>query len=408
MELRIDKNIFNDKFFPFLFDYSQRYNIYYGGRGSGKSYFVIDKLVIKALKDKRKVLFIRKTAASLKDSLYTMVLESLEKLKIKQLCIISKSTYTITLPNGSVFLFKGLDDSEKAKGIAGITDIFIDEASDITYEDFNALDKSLRHATAKGQQIYLAFNPVSKQNWVYWYWFKDGNKPDTFYLHSTYKDNRFVPQAFIDSLEYTKTVNPQRYIIEALGEFASLDKLVYPSFAIEDFNPADIKGGKYQFGLDFGFANDEAAFIANVVDEANRKVYIYDEFYEKELTNDKIAALLIYKGYGKAEIYCDNEPKSIVELRRCGIERAKPAIKGSDSVNFGIQRVQQYQIIVSPKCENTIIELQNYSYVKDKSTGEYTNKPIDKFNHLCDALRYSFGDIRGSRLKVMSKSALGL
>lgn len=408
INLRIDRRLFNKAFLPFLFDYSKRYNIYYGGRSSGKSYFIVDKLVIKALNQKRKILFIRKTAASLQHSSYQMVLDTIDKFKIKPLCTINKSTYTITLSNGSVFLFKGLDDGEKAKGIVGLTDIFIDEANQLSFEEFNALDKTLRHATAPDQQIYLAYNPVSKVNWVYKVWHEKGERPNTFYMHSTYLDNKFTPQSTIDSYELTKTINPTLYKIEALGEFASLDRLVFENWKESDAQPPST--AKLMCGLDFGYVNDATAFIAAYLDEEDKKIYVTDEHYQHAMLNDAIANMIKYKGYGKELIIADSaEQKSIEEIKRQGVTRIKAATKGKGSILQGIQKLQQYEILVNPKCKWLITEFQNYSWKKDKASNEYINEPNDDFNHCIDALRYSLQCIENVRkVGTLSKASLGL
>jgi phage terminase large subunit len=374
-----------------------------------KVIFIVDKLVIKALNSNRKVLFLRKTAASLKDSVYQMVLDSLEKFKIKHLCKINKSTYTIELPNGSIFLFKGLDDGEKAKGIVGLTDIYIDEANQLSFEEFNALDKTLRHATAADQQIYLAYNPVSKVNWVYRYWHASGEQPNTFYMHSTYRDNKFLPQSYIDSIERLKDINPQLYKIEGLGEFCSLDKLIFNNYEIKDFDIQPPHNMKLLCGLDFGYVNDASAFVISFLNEEKKVIYIVDEHYQHAMLNNDIASMITYKGYAKELIIADSaEQKSIEEIKQAGIRRISPAAKGQGSILQGIQKLQQYKIYVSPKCGNIITEFQNYSWKKDKQSGEYTNTPIDDYNHCIDALRYSLQCVNNNKLKTLNKAALGL
>ena len=405
--MQIDIKV-NPAFLPYLRDYSHRFSVYWGGRGSGKSYFLADKLVIKALEDKRRILFLRKYGVDIKDSAWLLITDALSKFGILPYCKVNLSTQTIKMPNGSVLLFRGLDNPERAKGLQNITDIWIDESNQLTYEEFDALDKSLRHTTAQGQEIILSFNPVSKTNWVYQYWFADGDKPNTFYHHSTYRDNKFLPQPYIDSLKQLRETNPTLYAIVAEGQFASLDKLVYSNFVVMDFEHSDING-TYIYGLDFGYTNDETAFICVKVDTEHKTIYIFEEFYEKGKTNDGIAQMIKYRGYSKEVIIADSsEPKSIEEIKRHGILRIKGAVKGAGSVNQGIQQIQQYKLVVHPSCTNTITELQSYSWKKDRSTGEYTNQPQDSFNHLLDALRYAMQTINaGGKLKTMPKSIFG-
>ena len=407
INLNLSRKIFNDAYYPSLFDYSCRYEIYYGGAGSGKSYFIAQKLVIKALSTCRKVLVVRKVMATQKDSCWQLILDTLTKFKILGLCKVNKSTFTIELPNGSVLLFKGLDDKEKIKSIVGITDIWCEEATELLEEDVEQLDLRLR-ADSTNLQMIFSFNPVSKVNWVYKRWFeKDELAADTKIIKTTYKDNRFLPQEYVDALEKMKETNFTYWNIYANGEFCSLDKLIFTNWVIgENEPPANLP---LLIGLDFGYVNDATAMVVSRIDEQNKIIYVVDELYEKGLLNDEIAARIIYKGYGKEVIIGDSaEQKSIEEIRRAGVARIKPAVKGQGSVLQGIQKIQQYQLVVHPSCRNLIIELQNYSWEKDKS-GEYINKPQDAWNHCCDALRYSLQCLDNKqRLQSISKQALGL
>lgn len=315
---------------------------------------------------------------------------------------------TITLPNGSIFLFKGLDDQEKLKSIVGIQDIVIEECSEITLEDFQQLDLRLRAAGGM-LQIHLMTNPISKANWVYRYFFENGTPEDTFILHTTYKHNKFLSQDYINTLENMINTNYTWYRIYTLGEFVSLGQLVYTNWS-KGFVPEDKTNLQIMVGLDFGYSNDPSALIISYADTTNKIIYIDREVYEKGLLNNMIYDRILNQGVAKERIIADSaEPKSIEELKRMGIPRITAAIKGPGSVNVGIQKLQQYQLVVNPACVNTIEELENYTYKKDKSTGEYLNEPEDSFNHALDALRYSVQIISAhNKLKTMPKHALGL
>lgn len=409
INLQISKSFFNEAYYPFLFDYNTRFEVYYGGAASGKSHFVFQKIILKALMEPRKVLIIRKVARTLKDSVFQMALDTLSRLKLLSLSTINKSTFAIILPNGSQLLFKGIDDGgEKIKSITGITDIVIEEATEITMDEFSQLNLRMR-AKCANQQIYLMFNPVSKVNWCYKYFFENGTPKDTVIHFTTYKDNRFLPPDYIESLEAMKETNPTYYRIYALGEFCSLDRLVYPNWE-EGPPPSDKTNLKLLCGLDFGYINDESAFIVSWLDEDEKKLYIVDEFYQKGLLNNEIANLIKYGGYAKELIIADSaEAKSIEEIKREGIPRIRAAAKGKGSILQGIQKLQQFKLVVSPKCENTLVELQNYTWKKDKKTGEYVNEPIDSFNHCLDALRYSLQCIDNKqKVKTLNKALLGL
>lgn len=293
------------------------------------------------------------------------------------------------------------------KSITDITDIWIEEATEATQDDFNQLDLRLR-AQKPYLQIYLSFNPVSKANWVYKYFFENGTPANTIILKTTYKDNRFLPQDYINALEEMEKTNPTYYKIYALGDFCSLDKLIFNNWEIGVAE--DTKNYSLLLGLDFGFVNDATAFIVAYLDEENKTIYIDNELYQTGLLNDQIANAIKYMGFSKSVIIADSaEQKSIEEIRREGIIRIKPASKGKGSILQGIQKLQQYKLIVNPRCANMITELQNYSWKKDKSTNEYINEPNDNFNHLCDALRYSLQCVENqNKIQTFKKASFGL
>lgn len=407
MKLILKPSAFNAAFYPFIRDYDHRFEIYYGGAGSGKSHFIAQKIIAKALVYDRKVLIMRKVGSTLKDSVWQLVLDTLSGLGLLKYCGVNKSIFQIELPSGSILLFKGMDDSEKIKSITGITDIWCEEATEFSEEDIEQLNLRLR-ARAEALQMFFSFNPVSKANWVYRRWFAKGVEitPDTVIHQSTYKDNRFLPDDYVATIEKMAKTNPTYYRIYALGEFASLDKLVFSNWkvgTVEDTHDWDML-----CGLDFGYTNDPTAFVVSFVQ--GETLYVAKEFVRTGLLNNQIATVITDLGFSKSTIIADSaEVKSIEELRRDGLHRIYPAVKGQGSILQGIQKLQQYDIVVDPDCEHVITELQNYAWKKDRATGEYINEPIDEFNHCIDALRYSLQCTdKYKRLTTVSKSILGL
>lgn len=376
-----------------LLNYDHRINVFYGGAGSGKSYFVCQKMIIKALQSQRKVLVVRKVGRTLKQSIWALFIELILTKMPEVLLESNKSDLTFKLVNGSEFLFTGLDDAEKIKSIQGITDIVIEEATEITLDDFTQLNLRLR-SPKPNNQIHLMFNPVSKANWVYKYFFEQ--KPDdTIIQQTTYADNPYLPQKYIQTLIDMKHRNTAYYNIYAKGEFATLDKLVFPSYEVRIVNENEFvndKGEKtalFWCGLDFGYTNDPSALTWGWYKPKDHKLYITGEYDKTGLTNDKLAEIITDLGLSKERIVADSaEPKSIAELRHMGIKKITGAVKGADSVKNGLDRLQRCDIIIDERCKNTIEEFENYTWKKDKRTGEYINDPIDTYNHHIDSIRY--------------------
>lgn len=418
IKLNINKRIFNDVYYPYLTDYTKRYEVYYGAGGSGKSVFITQKILLKLLKDPdRLCLVIKKTQASLRDSCFALFKTTIYDWNIGDQCKINKTDMTIELPNNSRIIFKGIDDPEKIKSIAGITDIFCEEATDLNEEDFNQLNLRLRNAKKKNNQIFVAFNPVSKANWVYKRWFAEEAKYDkdkTMILKTTYRDNKFLTQDYIDSLLSFKEIDYAYYLIYAEGEFASLDQKIYNNWERKSFDYRQIldedKNRECIYGLDFGFVHDPTAIICSIIDEKTKEIWIYDCFGKKGMTNDEIFKQLQEMEIHTARVVCDcAEQKSIEDLRRMGAKRVVACSKGRDSIMNGISLIQEYHIYVHPNCGEVEEEFLNYTWIKDKKTGEYINKPIDKFNHFMDAFRYSVTDKvnnNGNKLKVYDLSLL--
>ncbi|MCC3870275.1 PBSX family phage terminase large subunit [Terrisporobacter mayombei] len=408
-KFKISKKCFNDVYLPQLENHNSRFNVFYGGAGSGKSHFVFSKMVFKYLKySNRKCLVVRKVSNTLRDSCFALVKSILSDWQLYEQCKVNKTDLTIELPNGSHFIFKGMDDPEKIKSIANIDDIVVEECTEIDEFDFDQLSLRLRSRNLYNQ-VHCMFNPVSKENWVYKRWFKEGavyNKENTVILHTTYKDNKFLPREYIDNLLDMERTNQAYYRIYALGEFATLDKLIYTNWQVKGFDYREIlktvKDSKAIFSLDFGFTNDPTAFVCSILDEINKKIWIFDGFEEKGLLNDEIAKKIIWMGYRKEVITCDSaEPKSIEELKRNGLDRVRGATKGKDSILNGINLLQQYEIIILPSLTWIIEEFKNYTWKKGKD-GEYINVPIDKYNHSLDSLRYGVTTEIGTKKITLS------
>ena len=412
MKINIHTNIFNPVYLPHLEDFSTRFLVFYGGAGSGKSHFIAQRLVYKALKDKRKILVLRKVNRTTKASTFQLLLDTINQFGITNYCVINRTDFSITLPTGSQFLCMGLDDPEKIKSITGLTDAWLEEATEFSLDDFSQVNLRVRDPKAKNQEIILSLNPVSKANWCYLHFFAENPELDEFrktvrIVHTTYKDNPHLPEAYVQALLMMKATNEVYYKIYALGEFGSLDKLIYNNWQKMDFDPDTIKGQPL-CGLDFGYTNDPTAFTASTLVESERRIYIFKEWGGTGYLNDAIADQIKEMGFAKSIICADSaEQKSIDEIKRLGIPRIKPCVKGKGSVLQGIQKLQQYELIVHPSCVNVLEELENYAWKKDRQTNEYINEPAEGYDHYMDSLRYSLQclDVR-TQLTSMKKDLL--
>jgi phage terminase large subunit len=349
----------------------------------------------------------RKVYRKCKDSVWAELKAALDRLKIRKYFDLYEGEYrAVCKLNGTVFKCEGLDEAEKIKGFSEISDVLLEEATEFSLEDFELIDGTVRSVKySLPLQIYLLFNPVAKTNWVFTRWgFDTGIVPNnTFILKTTYLDNPHLSPDYIARMEHMKETNPTRWKIEALGDFVSLDKLIFQNYRVEEFDYTQI-GGQLLVGLDFGFIADPSAIVASLLNEEDKTIHIFKEWSGQGKTNQELIEVIKALGFSKSVIIADSsEQKSIEEIKRGGIIKIKPAVKGPDSVRHGIQKLLNYRIIVHPDCQGIITEFENYSWKKDKQTGEYTNEPVDAFNHFCDSLRYSL-QCAATKLKTLNKN----
>ena len=356
---------------------------------------------------------IRQTFSSIRDSVFTEFKTVMTEMGIINHVKVKESNLDIIFPNGSQILHKGCDQETKLLSISGISDVWVEECFEISREIFDQLILRVRNDSVKNH-FYLTFNPINESHWLKSF-IDNELGDDGFAMHSTYKDNKFLPEAYIESMEKMKYTNPQKYRVFALGMWGTTGKTVYENWEVKEFDVMNVMKShphaRLMQGLDFGFTNDPTAFVALILDEENKEIWIYDELYQKGLLNDKIADWLIDNGYNGSKIIADSsEQKSIADLKRLGIYNVCPARKGKGSINAGIDLISSFKIYVHPKCENAINEFGSYAYKKDRTTGKYTNTPMDGNNHLMDALRYAVEELLGKRKKArtISKSVLGI
>ena len=393
-----------------IFNDTSRYEVVYGGSGSGKSHIIARKILYRLLYEKEvnhKFLVVRKVDRTIKRSVFELLKNIISKWGLYNDFSINLTDKTmIYKPTGSQILFTGLDDVEKLKSIEGITGIWIEEATELMQEDFEQLDLRLRGETGTYKQIIVTFNPISAENWVKKVFFDSGMK-NVFILKTTYLDNQFIDAEYKEVLDSKKLTNPRYYKIYALAEWGTAEGLVFNNFKRRLISESEIRGLEGFYGLDFGYSVDPTAFCQNYIDHNKKIIYIYDGFYQKGLSNSQIAKKLIDLKVHKHEIVADSsEPKSIASIKAKGVPRIRGAKKGADSINAGIDFLLDYEIIINAHLIEQEKEFLNYSWAKDRN-GRHTGKPIDDFNHFIDALRYSTEKLqirRGTRGRVKKPS----
>ena len=379
----------------------KRYRVCKGSRGSKKSKTTALNMIYRLYDyPESNGLCVRRYGNTLRDSVFSDLKWAIHKFHLDNYFECNVSPMQITrIKTGQKILFRGLDEGLKLTSISVdkgcLCWVWIEEAYEVREDDFDKLDMSIRGEVPDGyfKQITLTFNPWSANSWLKARFF-DHPDEDTFTKTTTWHCNGWLDDADRHIFEKMKEQNPRRYRIEGEGEWGISEGLIYPNHVVEDFDVDTVKsvtGIRAAFGLDFGYT-DPNAFICALVDSKNYKIYVFDEWYKTNVTNKIIAETLIDKGYGGQKIICDSaEPKSIQELKDEGI-KAEGSRKGGDSVNHGIQQIQNYQIVIKPCCREFIKEIDNYCWEKD-SQGKMTDKPDHEFSHGMDALRYGVSNV---------------
>lgn len=384
-----------------------RYKAVKGSRASKKSSTQSLKVITEIIENPNiNWLVVRKVERTLRDSCYAQLKWAIHRLKVDNFFKCSTSPLEITYkPTGQKILFRGLDDPLKVTSITvevgSLCRLWIEEAYEITSEDaFDRLDESIRGQLPKGMyhQVVLTFNPWSDRHWLKKRFFDEPSK-NVLAMTTNYMCNEFLSEADLVLFEEMKK-NPRRYRTAGLGEWGIVEGLVYENWEERVFDVHEISirpSVRSAFGMDFGYVNDPSTLFCGLVDTVAREIYVFDEMYEKGMSNEDIKDRVSEMGYSKERIKADSaEPKSIAYLRKAGLTRIRAAKKGPDSIRAGISIIQDYKIIIHPRCVNFITEISNYTWDKDKFDNAI-NKPIDDFNHLMDAMRYAMEEFDGRK-----------
>ena len=388
MSIRIDLSQFprivNRVYYPTFHD-RHRYLVLYGGAGSGKSVTAAQKIVYRCITERgHKFLGVRKIQNTIRESMRAEIIDAIVKMGVQSLFAYSTSPsgeMTIVGPNGNTIIFRGLDDPEKIKSIKDITGVWIEEASELTKEDFDQLDLRLRGKHLKNyKQIILTFNPVSDQHWLKKHFF-DRVEPDALVLKTTYLDNQFIDEDYVRRLEALKETNPSYYRVYALGEWGVLKGVIYDNYDVIEEMPEHFE--LECLGLDFGY-NHPQALVHIRID--GRDAYIDEIYYEREKENGAMIAWVDDNRPELKRVKCWADaarPDLIEECRKAGwrIDKAKK------DVFAGINKVKNMRLHITARSKNVLTEIKTYCWKIDKS-GNSLDEPVKEGDDAMDAMRY--------------------
>ncbi len=372
-----------------------RYFIVSGGRGSGKSFSVNALLVMLTYEQGHTILFTRYTLTSAYISIIPEFIDKLEQFGSIADFHITKDEI-LNKKTGSKIIFRGIktssgDQTANLKSLQGITTWVVDEAEELVDEQkFDTIDLSVRQQ-GKPNRIILILNPTTKEHFIYRRFFEDRGvqegsnttKENTTYIHTTYKDNiKNLSKSYIEQIEQMKIRRPEKYKQQMLGAWLNkAEGVIFNNWSVGEFKHISTS----VWGQDYGFAADPSTLVEVNIDSSNKRIYLKECFYLQRLTTSQIAQLNLKHAREGLIVGDSAEPRLLSEIKAKGCN-VRPSIKGQGSVTYGISLLQDYDIIVSPDSTNLIKELNNYRWLERKS-----NTPIDKYNHLIDAVRYAVG-----------------
>ena len=381
----------NSKYKPLGND--TRYFVVTGGRGSGKSYSVNALLVMLTYEAGHVILFTRYTMTSAHVSIIPEFIQKLEELDRTEDFHITKDEI-VNLQTGSKIIFKGIktssgDQTASLKSLQGVTTWVLDEAEELVNEDiFDKIDLSIR-AKGKDNRVILILNPTTKEHFIYKRFFESRGveagsnitKNDVTYIHTTYLDNKDnLSESYLNQIETIRERRPEKYKHQILGGW--LDKaegVIFTNWSIGEFKQVSPS----VFGQDYGFSNDPTTLVETSIDSSKKIIYLKLHLYQANLTTSNIASLNTKFANNSLIIGDSAEPRLLTELKSLG-NNVEPAIKGADSIVYGISLLQDYDLVIDPDSIDLIKELNNYCWLERKS-----KTPCDNYNHALDAVRYA-------------------
>lgn len=402
-------------------DKEHKYMVCKGSRASKKSKTTALWIIYHMMKYKdANTLVVRQTFATLKDSCWTDLQWACNQLGVSHLWRFTKSPLeAVYIPTEQKILFRGLDDALKVTSITVkngyLCWVWFEEAYEIRDEKaFEKIEGSIRGLPEDSGLWYrfmITFNPWSEHHWLKKRFFDTDDKR-VYSFTTNHLCNEWLNESDLEHYRIMKEKQPKRYQVEGLGLWGISEGLVFEDFSVKNFDIDKLLGDKNIkkfYGCDFGY-NDPTTIISVAVDDKNKKLYIYDEFYKTKLTEDDLVEAFKKLGLQNTTVTCDcARPELIAGLKKKGINKVRPCKKGKDSILAGIKFLKDYEIIIHENCKEAEIEFNNYCWDKDKTTGESIDKPIDEFNHCIDAIRYAVEELtrKNKKIKVFNMNIYG-
>ena len=397
-----------------------RYRLAMGSAGSGKSVDIAMDFILKLSDIKYKganLLVVRQTETSHKDSTFAELLSAINKMGLSRFWSYTLTPLTLTCKvTGNMIIFRGFSDQRARERVKSITFpqgklcwIWAEEATELQESDCDILDDRLRGQLDNPNLYYqmsFSFNPVSASHWIkHKYW--DYESDDIFKCHSTYLDNRFLDKSYHKRMMMRKEQDPEGYQVYGLGEWGELGGLILTNYVVEDLSTDFNRYDNVLYSQDFGYNHANCILEIGFKDD---EIYVMRELYVHEKDTDEIIQLANEMGFDKhKKMWCDSaEPDRIKMWQKAGY-RAEGVKKEQGSVNAQIDYLKQHKIHINGCCLNTIKEIQQWKWQKDKTSGLYIDTPVDFMDDAMAALRYSVENYRRNRrVQVWDKSLLGL
>lgn len=378
----------NPKYKP-LFVNDSRFFMITGGRGSAKSFSVSTMLLLLTYERGHNILFTRYTMTSASTSIIPEMVEKIVKLGREDDFTINR-TEIINKLTGNIIYFRGLktgsgNQTAALKSLNAISTWVLDEAEEMPDEQlFDKVALSVRANDAQNR-IIMVMNPTTKAHWIYNRFFESRGLQggentivdDTTYIHTTYMDNKHLPDQYVKDLEKMREKRPDEFEAQIMGGWRSVaEGVIFTNWTIGEFVDQDITG----YGVDYGFSNDPTTITRVAINKATKRIYVKELLYKPQLVTSQIGEFMMRTDPKGVYVADSAEPRLNEELKR--YVKIIPAVKGQGSVNYGIALMQDYELIVSPGSRNIIKELNNYVWKDDKEI------PVDDYNHSIDGIRY--------------------